>query len=178
MDNKIISDVLADDESDALDTTSMSYGVEYAEDRIENPKANGTGDDNSDSENQPSLSEQSVGDADVAASEESGTRATFEGDLAALVSEFPELSARLSDGFVNTERYSKLRSLGLTPTEAYLATARTHTKNNRSHLTSSVPAGAKSPSCGMSKREMETAKYLFGDLSEREIVALYNKVTK
>lgn len=106
------------------------------------------------------------------------TGATFESDLGALLSEFPEISSRLSEGFVNTERYAKLRSLGLTPTEAYLATSRTRSANNRSHLVSSVPAGARTPMSGMSASEMENAKYLFSDLTEREIVALFNRVNK
>lgn len=103
---------------------------------------------------------------------------SFECDLGALLGEFPELASKLAQGFVNTERYAKLRALGLTPEEAYLATSRRQSQNNRSHLTSSVPASAKSPLSGMSQREMSEARSLFGDLSEREIKALYNRVTK
>ena len=110
--------------------------------------------------------------------EDNAPKATLDSDLETLAKEFPDIASRLAHGFVNTERYAKLRSLGLTPEEAYLATSRPARSDNRSHLTSSVPASAKSPLGGMSKREMATARYLFEDLSEREIKALYNRVTK
>ena len=118
------------------------------------------------------ITDEEYEDANVSAS------ATFEGDLGALLSEFPELATKLAQSFVNTERYAKLRALGLSAEEAYLATSRKHTQNNRSHLVSAVPVGAKSPLGGMTRREMASAKAIFGDLSEREIKSLYNKVTK
>ena len=79
----------------------------------------------------------------------------------------------------NPLRYGALRDLGLTPKEAYLATAEPIKHyDNRSHLRSAVPHGAGGGIPQMSMREMEEARNLFCGLSDREIRRLYKKVTK
>jgi len=98
-------------------------------------------------------------------------------DIPELCLEFPELRAGDVSLAVNAERYRELRAIGLTPREAYLATAKASHADNRSHLVTGVPSGAKIHSVGMTSWEMSTAKGLFSDLSESEIKRLYNRVT-
>ena len=102
---------------------------------------------------------------------------TLESDLGVLLNEFPELCSTAL-GSVNKRRYEELRALGLSTREAYLAASASGTQNNKSHLITSVPAGAKSPELGMSSYDMEVARGLFEGLSESEIKRLYSKVTK
>ena len=79
----------------------------------------------------------------------------------------------------NPLRYAELRDLGLSPEEAYLATAKRHTrKDNRAHLSSSFPKTRGSRSEAMSYQELENARELFPTLSDREIQKLYKQVTK
>ncbi len=103
----------------------------------------------------------------------------LEGDADELRARFPELSGiERIDELKSYKRYSELRALGLTPEEAYLATARRNAvHDNRSHITSAVPRAASSPR-GMSRRELGIARELFSDLSDSEIQRLYQKVTK
>ena len=101
----------------------------------------------------------------------------FENDLRDLLSEFPELRSALRGG-VSTKRYAELRTLGLTVREAYLAASAPRGKDNRAHIISGVPSGARSPEFGMSSAEMELARSIFYGLSESEIKRLYSKVTK
>ena len=99
----------------------------------------------------------------------------IEGDLAELASEFPEA---ISEDML-TDRYRELRTLGLTPAEAYLASARRTPKfDSRSHLKTSVPRAVKSHVGAMSRRELLEARTLFSGLSDRQIEDLYRKVTK
>ena len=98
----------------------------------------------------------------------------FEGELARLGGEFP--SVKLSGG---QDRYRQLRSLGLTPKEAYFAIASsTHKADTLSHLRTAIPRMAKSPVSAMSVREMNEARELFPNLSDRQIENLYRTVTK
>lgn len=108
------------------------------------------------------------------------TRFDIDSDIKELKEEFPELSHITSiTELQNSIRYAALRDLGLSPGEAYLLTSRRRaTYDNRSHLTASVPASAKSPSSAMNHREMEEMRRLFGDISDSEIHKLYKKVTK
>lgn len=79
----------------------------------------------------------------------------------------------------NPLRYAELRDLGLSPEEAYLATARKRTrKDNRAHLSSSFPKPRGARSEAMSYQELENARELFPSLSDREIQKLYKQVTK
>lgn len=104
----------------------------------------------------------------------------YENDVDELSTTFPELAA-LSDvsELPSAKRYLELRALGLSCEEAYLATAkRTVAKDTRSHIVSTVPKGAVAPSCGMNQRELRAAREIFAGMSDTEIRALYNKVTK
>ena len=111
--------------------------------------------------------------------EEGADSATFSlgGDLDALLADVPELREAVS-GAINEKRFLELRRLGLSVREAYLATSVPKGKDNRAHIISEVPSGARSPEIGMSSFEMETARNLFDGLSEQEIKRLYAQVTK
>lgn len=100
-------------------------------------------------------------------------------DLIALKSEFSELeSLRDISELNNPLRYAALRDLGLTPSEAYLATAkRAPKRDNRSHL-SAIGTASYSPQSSMNDAEMAAARELFSDISDAEIRKLYKKVTK
>lgn len=101
-----------------------------------------------------------------------------EDDLESLRSQFPELEG-INDilELKNPLRYAALRDLGLTPAEAYLATeGRSAQRDNRAHLKTSVPKSAANAAHEIPKRELEMARELFSDLSDREIHKLYRKV--
>ena len=117
--------------------------------------------------------------SDISASSDDVT-STVDRDLEELRAEFPELSELESVTQLNNPiRYAALRDLGLSPAEAYLLTSRKRIEyDNRAHLTSSVPASAKSPGHGMSNRELEEMREIFGEISDSEINKLYKKVTK
>lgn len=141
-----------------------------------------------DEELSPELNDQPVPEqaelnADAPVSEEDEDSVDYEGiireDIAQLKSEFPELS-ELSEitQLNNPLRYAALRDLGLSPAEAYMATAPRHRqRDNRSHLTSAMPKAGVNRYGGMTKREMDRARELFADLSDSEIQALYKSVT-
>jgi hypothetical protein len=101
-------------------------------------------------------------------------------DLEELKAIFPELSEISSITMIeNPLRYAALRDLGLSAKEAYLATnAHKSRYDNRSHLNSAVPGGAAAPKSSMSVAELDAARELFGQLSDREIQKLYKKVTR
>lgn len=99
-------------------------------------------------------------------------------DLSILKESFSELSGISGiTELPNPTRYAALRDLGLTPEEAYLATAKRSVKESRSHLTSSVPRGVSMPKGVMTKQEMQEARALFGDMDDNEIHKLYKRVT-
>ena len=100
-------------------------------------------------------------------------------DIAALKSEFPELS-EIEDicELNNPLRYAALRDLGLSPAEAYLATAkRVPKRDNRAHL-SAIRTVSYAPQGSMTESEMAMARELFSDISDAEIRKLYKKVNK
>ena len=101
-------------------------------------------------------------------------------DLEELRIAFPHLKdVKSITELSNPLRYAALRDLGLTPKEAYLATNEPiHRYDTRSHLRSSVPRGASTPSGVLPAHELEAARELFSDLSDREIQKLYKKVSK
>ena len=104
--------------------------------------------------------------------------ALAERDLNELKREFPELrSLEHVSGLDNPLRYAALRDLGLTPREAYLATAKRPRPDSRAHLSAAMPRGAGSPGGGMTSRQLAEARELFSDLGESEIRSLYKKVT-
>jgi len=97
-------------------------------------------------------------------------------DLETLRRTFPECAEMDSlCQLGNPLRYAQLRDLGLSPEEAYLATARPHTHpDNRSHLTSSVPRAA-AGGIGMTAAQLSAARELFEGLSDAELTRLYRR---
>ena len=83
------------------------------------------------------------------------------------------------DELADPVRFGALRDLGLTAKEAYLASGgKKRSYDNRTHLISSVPGGARSAVDGISRVELDMARDIFGSMSESEIQKLYRKVTK
>lgn len=104
---------------------------------------------------------------------------TVDNDLCELRAAFPEMAeAKSISELSNPTRYAALRDLGLSATEAYLATTPRLAGDNRSHLTSGVPTAAKTPDLGMSRAEMEQVRGIFRGMSDAEIQKLYQKVIK
>lgn len=102
----------------------------------------------------------------------------LDSDLDELREEFPELAARESVSELdNPTRYAALRELGLTPREAYLATAkRAPRQDTRSHLSDSFHGSKAAPLSQMTRGELLTARELFSDLSDGQIHELYKRV--
>ena len=105
--------------------------------------------------------------------------ALIESDLNTLRAEFPELGdiKQITD-LNNPLRYAALRDLGLTPEEAYLATAKRRSQDTRAHLRSAHGRNASTPLGMMSQHELSVARELFPGLSDADIQRLYKKVTK
>ena len=100
-------------------------------------------------------------------------------DVKTLRSEFPELRGiRDITDLNNPLRYAALRDLGLTPEEAYLATAKRHTQDTRGHLRSAHGRSAALSAGMMSQQELMAARDLFPNMSDSELQRLYKKVTK
>ena len=118
----------------------------------------------------PSSDEEAEGETDYAA--------LVAEDIRTLKSIFPELRrmTRITE-LKDPLRYAALRDLGLTPKEAYLATeGASRRSDNRSHLVGALPKGVSAPAGSISRSELENARMLFGDLSDRQIERLYKKV--
>ena len=101
-------------------------------------------------------------------------------DVCELKREFPELAdlSSLTD-LPDVMRYAALRDLGLTATEAYLASCtKGRKRDNRSHLVTAVSRSAGTPKGTMSREELSIARDLFSDMSESQIYELYRKVKK
>lgn len=103
----------------------------------------------------------------------------IESDLNTLRAEFPELKGikDITD-LHNPLRYAALRDLGLTPEEAYLATAKRRSQDTRAHLRSAHGRNAALSVGMMSQHELAVARDLFPGLGDAEIQRLYKKVTK
>lgn len=101
-------------------------------------------------------------------------------DIEELKAAFPELGSMSAiDELADPIRFGALRDLGLTAKEAYLASGgKRRVYDNRTHLVSSVPGGARSAVDGISRQELDMARDLFDGMSESEIQRLYRKVTK
>ena len=100
-------------------------------------------------------------------------------DVEALKSEFPELKGITDITDLNNPlRYAALRDLGLSPAEAYMATAKRRTQDTRSHLRSAHGRNAAANIGMMSQYELTTARELFPGMSDSELQRLYKKVTK
>ena len=113
------------------------------------------------------------------AEEEIDYEALIASDVQALKSEFPELRG-IKDvtDLDNPLRYAALRDLGLTPAEAYLATAKRRAQDNRAHLRSAHGRNATLSRGMMSQHELAAARDLFPGLSDSEIQRLYKRVSK
>ncbi|MBR5449545.1 MAG: hypothetical protein IKV43_06105 [Clostridia bacterium] len=101
-------------------------------------------------------------------------------DLNELRAAFPELEG-ISDitALPDVMRYATLRDLGLSATEAYLASsAKGRKRDNRAHLVTAVSRSAGAPRGAMSREELHIAKELFSDMSDTQIYDLYKRVTK
>ncbi len=104
--------------------------------------------------------------------------AVVEEDLRVLREEFGELSSLTDITELNDPlRYAALRDLGLTPVEAYLATAKRQKKDNRSHLVATRTVSA-AQNGSMSESELSAAREIFVGVSDAEIRKLYKRVTK
>ena len=103
----------------------------------------------------------------------------IEADIEELRDAFPELKdLNAISELENPMRFAALRDLGLSATEAYLATSAPRPAyDNRAHLRASVPGGA-GVATEMSRSEYAMARDIFTDLSDSEIRKLYRKVTK
>jgi hypothetical protein len=100
-------------------------------------------------------------------------------DLDALRSEFPELKGISEITELNNPlRYAALRDLGLSPAEAYMATAKRRTQDTRAHLRSAHGRNAATAMGMMSQYELATARELFPGMSDSELQRLYKKVSK
>lgn len=100
-------------------------------------------------------------------------------DIDALKSEFPELNGIKDITDLNNPlRYAALRDLGLSPAEAYMATAKRRTQDTRAHLRSAHGRNAATAMGMMSQYELATARELFPGMSDSDLQRLYKKVTK
>lgn len=99
-------------------------------------------------------------------------------DLEEIRAKFPETRGlRSITALPNALRYAELRDLGLSPTEAYLATGRLRpASDNRAHLNSKVPKGSSERGSFMKLSELNSARELFSSLSDEEIQRLYKRV--
>ena len=105
--------------------------------------------------------------------------AVIASDIATLKAEFPELKDITEITELNNPlRYAALRDLGLSPVEAYMATARRRTQDTRSHLRSAHGRSAATPTSMMTQYELATARELFPGLNDSDLQRLYKKVTK
>ena len=103
-------------------------------------------------------------------------------DLSALCEAFPELTGMASLAELpEPERYGELREAGLSPIEAFCAS---HHKilmarrtDNRAHLSPSVGRTASTAGGRISAAALSDARDLFPSLSDREIEALYRRVS-
>lgn len=100
-------------------------------------------------------------------------------DVTALKAEFPELGG-INDilDLNNPLRYAALRDLGLSPAEAYLATAKRVNKDTRAHLRSAHGRNASSAINMMSAHELAAARELFPGKNDAELQRLYKRVSK
>jgi hypothetical protein len=103
--------------------------------------------------------------------------AIAQSDVAALKAEFPELAGVNSiTELDNPLRYAALRDLGLSPSEAYLATAKRVARDTRAHLKSALGKGASPSETTMTHRELAMARELFPGKNDAELHSLYKRV--
>ena len=128
-------------------------------------------------DNADSVSDASPHDAPDGA--EIDYEALIASDVASLKAEFPELAGIKNVTDLNNPlRYAALRDLGLTPAEAYMATAKRSARDTRSHLVSARGRSMAQDAGMMSQLELATARDLFPGRSDSELQRLYKRVTK
>ena len=105
--------------------------------------------------------------------------ALMQSDVEALKAEFPELAGiRDVTDLNNPLRYAALRDMGLSPEEAYLATAKRANKDTRSHLKAAYGKSAGASGVTMSPFELAAARDLFPGKNDAELQKLYRRVSK
>ena len=113
-------------------------------------------------------------------------------DLAEIHAAYPE--TRNLDSvtkFPNFREFGKLRDLGLSPKQAYIAshsdavmasvassTKRQSLNETKNHLKPAVSKSSKDHSLTLTRRELAEYRELFPDLNDREIAALYRQAKK
>lgn len=124
--------------------------------------------------------EYSTGGPDLGSEVSVDAGSAIDADLEELRSQFGELSAIESiTELKNPTRYAALREMGLSVSEAYLATTpRVSAPDNRAHLTSGVPKAVRNPLGAMTRAELVEAREIFSDMDDSEIQKLYQKVTR
>ena len=97
-------------------------------------------------------------------------------DVALLKAKFPELGSIGSTAELRyPEKYARFRRMGLSATEAYLATGQGRA---RGKIPPASPLSVTGRKDGIPQRELRVAREIFTGLSDREIQALYKRVTK
>lgn len=97
-------------------------------------------------------------------------------DMEELKKQFPELSEISSPSELQgAEKYMRFRELGLSPTEAYLATGGGRIKER---TRPNSPVSVRRRDDGIPERQLRMARELFSEMSDTEIQALYRRVTK
>ena len=118
-------------------------------------------------------------DTDTEKTEETETdyRALAASDLAEVKRLAPALGGLSHLGAMpNAARFGELREMGLSVSEALGALGHLGKSENRAHLRSSVPRRVGIDAPRMSYGELEQARRLFPEMSEREIARLYRRV--
>ena len=99
-----------------------------------------------------------------------------EDDMEELRKHFPEIAGISSIAELKgAEKYLKFRELGLSPTEAYLATGGGRIKERPRPAS---PVSVRRRDEGIPDRQLRMARELFSEMSDTEIQALYRRVTK
>lgn len=157
-------------EANTLEAVNESLHDEYTDLQNENQK----NDTDAELNENAAIDDEPIQDAEDALD----YAAVVEDDIRILKEEFHEL-AYLSDitELNDPLRYAALRDLGLTPAEAYLATAKRQKKDNRSHLIATRTLSTARVG-SMTDAELSAAREIFSGVSDAEIRKLYKRVTK
>ena len=168
MDEAMISNIGDGAMSDYMDGTGYEDSL-----REENDEGKNCGSDASASDEDVYKEDEDDGDLDV---DEEKEEFDPEAEITALKESFPELLGIDSLGALkNPEKYEKFRRMGLTPTEAYMASGE-HRLAVRGIPASPLSVARRSE--GIPDRQLRMAREIFTGLTDVEIQALYKRVTK
>ena len=168
MDEAMISNIGDGAMSDYMDGTGYEDSL-----REENDEGKNCGSDASASDEDVYEEDEDDGDLDT---DEEKEEFDPEAEITALKESFPELSGIDSLGALkNPEKYEKFRRMGLTPTEAYMASGE-HRLAVRGIPASPLSVARRSE--GIPDRQLRMAREIFTGLTDVEIQALYKRVTK